>query len=96
MSSRSWYRSSRVKIASSAASALRSSGSRDSACRQKSIDLSLLPSRSSYDRATLVGQSFGGGVAMQFAYQFPERCERLVLVSSGGLGAEVNMLLLVS
>jgi pimeloyl-ACP methyl ester carboxylesterase len=46
-----------------------------------------------HDRATLVGQSFGGGVAMQFAYQFPERCERLVLVSSGGLGAEVNMLL---
>ena len=29
----------------------------------------------------------GGGIAMQFAYQFPERCERLVLVSSGGLGA---------
>src|SRR5205823_7482333 len=46
-----------------------------------------------HERATLVGQSFGGGVAMQFAYQFPERCERLVLVSSGGLGGEVNMLL---
>ncbi|MDP9335876.1 MAG: alpha/beta fold hydrolase [Actinomycetota bacterium] len=46
-----------------------------------------------HERATLVGQSFGGGVAMQFAYQFPERCERLVLVSSGGLGDEVNMLL---
>jgi pimeloyl-ACP methyl ester carboxylesterase len=46
-----------------------------------------------HDHATLVGQSFGGGVAMQFAYQFPERCERLVLVSSGGLGDEVNMLL---
>jgi len=39
----------------------------------------------------LVGQSLGGGVAMQFAYQFPERCERLVLVSSGGLGEEVNL-----
>ena len=39
-----------------------------------------------HERATLVGQSLGGGVAMQFAYQFPERCERLVLVSSGGLG----------
>ena len=38
------------------------------------------------DRATIVGQSFGGGVAMQFAYQFPERCERLVLVDAGGLG----------
>jgi pimeloyl-ACP methyl ester carboxylesterase len=46
-----------------------------------------------YDRATLVGRSLGGGVAMQFAYQFPERCERLVLVSSGGLGEEVNLLL---
>ncbi len=46
-----------------------------------------------HERATLVGQSLGGGVAMQFAYQFPERCERLVLVSSGGLGDEVNFLL---
>jgi pimeloyl-ACP methyl ester carboxylesterase len=46
-----------------------------------------------HDRATLVGQSLGGGVAMQFAYQFPDRCERLVLVSSGGLGEEVSMLL---
>jgi pimeloyl-ACP methyl ester carboxylesterase len=43
------------------------------------------------ERATLVGQSLGGGVAMQFAYQFPERTERLVLVSSGGLGEEVNV-----
>ena len=40
--------------------------------------------------ATLVGHSLGGGVAMQFAYQYPERCERLVLVSSGGLGKEVS------
>jgi pimeloyl-ACP methyl ester carboxylesterase len=46
-----------------------------------------------HDRATIVGHSLGGGVAMQFAYQFPERCERLVLVSSGGLGAEVSTLL---
>ena len=44
-------------------------------------------------RATLVGHSLGGGVAMQTAYQFPERCERLVLVSSGGLGKEVALLL---
>ncbi len=48
-----------------------------------------------HERATFVGQSFGGGVAMQLAYQFPERCERLVLVSSGGLGPEVNALLRV-
>lgn len=46
-----------------------------------------------HDRATLVGQSFGGGVAMQLAYQYPQRCERLVLVSSGGLGPEVGLLL---
>jgi pimeloyl-ACP methyl ester carboxylesterase len=46
-----------------------------------------------HEHATLVGQSLGGGVTMQFAYQFPERCERLVLVSSGGLGDEVNILL---
>jgi pimeloyl-ACP methyl ester carboxylesterase len=45
------------------------------------------------DRATVVGHSLGGGVAMQFAYQFPERVDRLVLVSSGGLGEEVHMLL---
>src|SRR5712691_10853113 len=46
-----------------------------------------------HDRGTVVGHSLGGGVAMQFAYQFPERCERLALVSSGGLGREVNPLL---
>ncbi len=46
-----------------------------------------------HERATFVGQSLGGGVVMQFAYQFPEQCERLVLVASGGLGEEVNLLL---
>jgi pimeloyl-ACP methyl ester carboxylesterase len=45
------------------------------------------------ESATFVGHSLGGGVAMQMAYQFPERCERLVLVSSGGLGPEVSPLL---
>jgi pimeloyl-ACP methyl ester carboxylesterase len=44
-------------------------------------------------RGTIVGHSLGGGVAMQFAYQFPERCERLVLVASGGLGRELHPLL---
>ena len=47
------------------------------------------------NRATVVGQSFGGGVAMQLAYQHPERCERLVLVDSGGLGREVSWMLRV-
>jgi pimeloyl-ACP methyl ester carboxylesterase len=42
------------------------------------------------ERATFVGHSLGGGIAMQLAYQFPERCERLVLVASGGLGKEVS------
>ena len=46
-----------------------------------------------HDRATLVGHSLGGGIAMQFAYQFPERTERIVLVSSGGLGPEVSPVL---
>lgn len=45
------------------------------------------------DRVTIVGHSFGGGVAMQFAYQFPERTERVVLVSTGGLGREVSPLI---
>jgi pimeloyl-ACP methyl ester carboxylesterase len=45
------------------------------------------------ERVTLVGHSLGGGVAMQFAYQFPDWAERLVLVASGGLGKEVSPLL---
>jgi pimeloyl-ACP methyl ester carboxylesterase len=44
-------------------------------------------------RATVVGQSLGGGIAMQLAYQHPQTCERLVLVSSGGLGPEVSWIL---
>jgi pimeloyl-ACP methyl ester carboxylesterase len=44
-----------------------------------------------HQRATLIGHSLGGGVALQFAYQFPGRCERLVLVGSGGLGKEVGL-----
>jgi pimeloyl-ACP methyl ester carboxylesterase len=42
------------------------------------------------DKVTVVGHSFGGGVAMQFAYQFPERTERMLLVAPGGLGPEVS------
>jgi pimeloyl-ACP methyl ester carboxylesterase len=46
-----------------------------------------------HERATFVGHSLGGGVAMQLSYQFPEHCERLVLVASGGLGREITPLL---
>jgi pimeloyl-ACP methyl ester carboxylesterase len=45
------------------------------------------------DRVTIVGHSLGGGVTMQFAYQFPEKTERMVLVSSGGAGRGVSPLL---
>jgi pimeloyl-ACP methyl ester carboxylesterase len=46
-----------------------------------------------HERATILGHSLGGGIAMQFSYQFPEMVERLVLVSSGGLGLEVSPVL---
>ena len=42
------------------------------------------------DKVTVVGHSFGGGIAMQFAYQFPERTERMILIAPGGLGPEVT------
>jgi pimeloyl-ACP methyl ester carboxylesterase len=45
------------------------------------------------ERATVLGHSLGGGVAMQFAYQYPDRCERLVLVSSGGVSRDVHPML---
>ncbi len=44
-------------------------------------------------KVTVVGHSLGGGIAMQFAYQFPDPLERLVLVDSGGLGEEVSLML---
>ena len=44
-------------------------------------------------QATFVGHSLGGGIAMQFFWQFPERVGRLVLVSSGGLGQDVSPML---
>jgi pimeloyl-ACP methyl ester carboxylesterase len=42
------------------------------------------------DRVTVIGHSLGGGVAAQFAYQYPERCERLVLVDSGGVAKSIS------
>ena len=44
-------------------------------------------------QATIVGHSLGGGVAMQFLYQHPDYCERLILISSGGLGTDVGLIL---
>jgi pimeloyl-ACP methyl ester carboxylesterase len=49
--------------------------------------------RLGHDRASVVGHSLGGGVALQFAYQYHEHCDRLVLVASGGLGREVSLAL---
>jgi pimeloyl-ACP methyl ester carboxylesterase len=46
-----------------------------------------------FDRASFAGHSLGGGIAMQLAYQFPQRLERLILISSGGLGRELHPLL---
>lgn len=43
--------------------------------------------------ATVIGHSLGGGVALQFAYQFPAHLDRLVLLDSGGLGSDVSALL---
>jgi pimeloyl-ACP methyl ester carboxylesterase len=42
------------------------------------------------EETTVVGHSLGGGIALQFAYQFPERCQRLAVVGSGGLGPELS------
>lgn len=43
-----------------------------------------------FERATVVGHSLGGGVALQFAYQFPQMIERLVVVAPGGVTRDVN------
>ena len=48
------------------------------------------------ERATVVGHSLGGGVAMQFAYQFPQLVERLILVGAGGVTKDVNIALRVA
>jgi pimeloyl-ACP methyl ester carboxylesterase len=45
------------------------------------------------DRVTVVGHSLGGGVAMQFAYQFPQLVDRLILVGAGGVTKDVNIAL---
>src|SRR6202011_171658 len=45
------------------------------------------------ERVAIVGHSLGGGVAMQFAYQFPHLVERLILVAAGGVTKDVNFVL---
>ena len=45
------------------------------------------------ERVTVVGHSLGGGVAMQFAYQFPQLVDRLILVGAGGVTKDVNIAL---
>jgi pimeloyl-ACP methyl ester carboxylesterase len=45
------------------------------------------------DAATVIGHSLGGGVAIQFIYQHPEYYQRLILISSGGLGPDVGLIL---
>ncbi len=47
--------------------------------------------RQRVDRASLVGNSLGGVVSLQFAVRFPHRLEKLVLVSSGGWGRELPL-----
>ncbi|OBK74214.1 alpha/beta fold hydrolase [Mycobacterium sp. 1274761.0] len=48
------------------------------------------------ERVTVVGHSLGGGVAMQFAYQFPQLVDRLVLVGAGGVTKDVNFALRIA
>jgi pimeloyl-ACP methyl ester carboxylesterase len=48
------------------------------------------------DHATVVGHSLGGGVAMQFAYQFPQMVDRLILVGAGGVTKDVNIALRIA
>jgi pimeloyl-ACP methyl ester carboxylesterase len=45
------------------------------------------------NRATVIGQSLGGGIAMQFSHQHRDYCERLALIGSGGLGPDLSPLL---
>lgn len=48
------------------------------------------------DSVTVIGHSLGGGVAMQFAYQFPQLVNRMILVGAGGVTKEVNVALRIA
>jgi pyruvate dehydrogenase E2 component (dihydrolipoamide acetyltransferase) len=43
------------------------------------------------ERAHLVGQSLGGAILLQLAVDHPEKVASLMLISSAGLGADINM-----
>ena len=45
------------------------------------------------DRASLIGNSMGGGLTLQFAIQFPDKVEKLVLANAAGLGKELTLTL---
>ncbi len=45
----------------------------------------------SIESATLIGNSMGGAVALQFTRFYPDRVDRLVLVDSMGLGREISL-----
>jgi 4,5:9,10-diseco-3-hydroxy-5,9,17-trioxoandrosta-1(10),2-diene-4-oate hydrolase len=45
------------------------------------------------ERATWVGLSMGGGIALRAAIEFPEAVDRLVLVDCSGLGRRISLLL---
>ena len=45
------------------------------------------------ERVTIVGHSLGGGVTMQFVYQYPQLVERVVLVGTGGVTKDVHFAL---
>lgn len=71
-------------------------GSGDYSLGAQAAGLRDLAVRTGLERFTIVGHSLGGGVALQFAYQFPEFVERLVLVGAGGLGRRVSLLIRAS
>ena len=46
--------------------------------------------------AIFVGHSLGGGITMQYCHRHPGHAERIVLVSSGGMGRDLHWLLRIS
>ena len=46
---------------------------------------------SGIEKATMIGESMGGGIALQLALKYPEKVEKIVLAGSSGLGKEVSI-----